>query len=138
MGNVVSAASVPATTIDNYVGELVDVQYERRLAIAGYKSRFGISIPENAFSDFYLSLGSTRLFKTIKCRHREGSLVVKVFVKPIPGLSLSDFLEELRRSHHNVSSKNISGARSKPVLRFDYQANEGFWSPYRTFCLRSG
>ena len=39
-----------------------------------------------------LSLGSARFLKTVKCRHRNGYLVVKIFIKPDPGLSL--------RTHH--------------------------------------
>jgi phosphoinositide-3-kinase regulatory subunit 4 len=35
--------------------------------------------------------------KTIKCRHREGALVVKIFVKPSPVVSLGKYIEELRR-----------------------------------------
>ncbi|KAF7796314.1 hypothetical protein EIP86_007491, partial [Pleurotus ostreatoroseus] len=33
------------------------------------------------------SLGSARFLKTVKCRHKNGYLVVKIFVKPDPGLS---------------------------------------------------
>ena len=41
---------------------------------------------------FASSLGSARFLKTVKCRHRNGYLVVKIFIKPDPGLSL--------RTHH--------------------------------------
>lgn len=44
--------------------------------------------------------------KTIRCRHREGSLVVKIFVKPAPGTSLGRYLEDLRRGWHPSVAKN--------------------------------
>ncbi|KAI9005053.1 hypothetical protein DFJ74DRAFT_403557 [Hyaloraphidium curvatum] len=80
MGNVVSSANIAAAVgIDSYVSELTDVQYER-------------------------SLGGARLMKTIKCRHREGALVVKIFVKPSAGLPLGRYIEELRRERRALES----------------------------------
>ncbi|KAJ3210567.1 Serine/threonine-protein kinase [Dinochytrium kinnereticum] len=75
MGNVVTAAYTAADPrltkgIDSYVGELPDVSYEK-------------------------SLGSARFMKTIRCKHREGSLVVKLFVKPDPSVSLKQVVKEL-------------------------------------------
>lgn len=46
------------------------------------------------------TLGNSRLLKTIKCRHSEGILTIKVFVKPDQGVSLekyAKFLAEERR-----------------------------------------
>ena len=34
------------------------------------------------------SLGYSRFLKTVKCKHRNGHLVIKIFIKPDPGLSL--------------------------------------------------
>ncbi|KZT00186.1 ARM repeat-containing protein [Laetiporus sulphureus 93-53] len=42
------------------------------------------------------SMGSARFLKTVKCRHRNGYLVVKIFVKPDPGLSLRKQHRRLR------------------------------------------
>lgn len=42
------------------------------------------------------SLGSARFLKTVKCRHQNGYLVVKVFIKPDPGLSLRNYLRRLK------------------------------------------
>ncbi|CAL1709651.1 unnamed protein product [Somion occarium] len=37
------------------------------------------------------SLGSARFLKTVRCRHKNGYLVVKIFIKPDPGLSLRKY-----------------------------------------------
>ncbi|KAF5350674.1 hypothetical protein D9756_008730 [Leucocoprinus leucothites] len=66
MGNTHSGFNLTRTTgaLDSFVAELGgDIVYEK-------------------------SLGSARFLKTVKCRHRNGFLVVKVFIKPDPGLSL--------------------------------------------------
>lgn len=42
------------------------------------------------------SLGSSRFLKTVKCGHRNGPLVVKVFIKPDPGLSLRTYARRLK------------------------------------------
>ncbi|PCH37519.1 hypothetical protein WOLCODRAFT_140908 [Wolfiporia cocos MD-104 SS10] len=71
MGN---AQSLTRTTgaLDSFVAELgSDVTYER-------------------------SLGSARFLKTVKCRHKNGYLVVKIFVKPDPGLSLRKYHRRLK------------------------------------------
>ncbi|KAF8153240.1 hypothetical protein B0H34DRAFT_820167 [Crassisporium funariophilum] len=70
MGNIHSGSALTRTTValDSFVAELGgDIIFEK-------------------------SLGSARFLKTVKCRHRNGYLVVKVFIKPDPGLSL--------RTHH--------------------------------------
>ncbi|OAJ37211.1 hypothetical protein BDEG_21263 [Batrachochytrium dendrobatidis JEL423] len=73
MGNLVSNARPRATLagIDSYVGELPDVLYEK-------------------------SLGSSRFLKTIRCRHPEGLVVVKIFIKPEPSLSLKKYVKTLQ------------------------------------------
>ncbi|KAI0701928.1 hypothetical protein BC835DRAFT_1321753 [Cytidiella melzeri] len=42
------------------------------------------------------SLGSARFLKTVKCRHKNGPLVVKIFVKPDPGVSLRRYYKRLK------------------------------------------
>ncbi|EED79789.1 predicted protein [Postia placenta Mad-698-R] len=42
------------------------------------------------------SLGSARFLKTVKCRHKSGYLVVKIFVKPDPGLSMRKYHRRLK------------------------------------------
>ncbi|KAF9259304.1 ARM repeat-containing protein [Marasmius fiardii PR-910] len=70
MGNAQSVSNLMRTTValDSYTSELGgDIFYEKRL-------------------------GYARFLKTIKCRHKNGSLVVKVFIKPHPGVSLKSFM----------------------------------------------
>ncbi|KAJ3044348.1 Serine/threonine-protein kinase, partial [Rhizophlyctis rosea] len=77
MGNIVSPAT-PRTTpagIDSYVSELSELQYEK-------------------------SLGSARFMKTIKCKHLEGPVVVKIFIKPEPNLSLRRYVKGLQGTLH--------------------------------------
>ena len=45
---------------------------------------------------FDLSLSSARFLKTVRCRHRNGPLVVKIFIKPDPGVSLRKFQRRLK------------------------------------------
>ncbi|KZT22328.1 WD40 repeat-like protein [Neolentinus lepideus HHB14362 ss-1] len=74
MGNAQSGSSLTRTggALDSFVAELGnDIVYEK-------------------------SLGSARFLKTVKCRHRYGHLVVKIFIKPDPGLSLRSYHKRLK------------------------------------------
>ncbi|KAF8579068.1 ARM repeat-containing protein [Ramaria rubella] len=42
------------------------------------------------------SLGSSRFLKTVKCNHRNGALVVKIFIKSDPGLNLRTYARRLK------------------------------------------
>ena len=42
------------------------------------------------------SLGISRFLKTVKCKHRNGHLVIKIFIKPDPGLSLRMYTRRLK------------------------------------------
>ncbi|KAI6038614.1 hypothetical protein EDC04DRAFT_2896147 [Pisolithus marmoratus] len=66
MGNVQSGSTLTRTggALDSFVSELGgDIVYEK-------------------------SIGHCRFLKTVKCRHRNGYLVVKIFIKHDPGISL--------------------------------------------------
>lgn len=41
-------------------------------------------------------MGSSRFLKAVRGRHRQGALVVKVFVKQDPALSLKPFVRRLK------------------------------------------
>ncbi|CAK5279344.1 unnamed protein product [Mycena citricolor] len=74
MGNAHSGSTLTRTTaaLDSFVAELgSDVVYER-------------------------SLGSARFLKTVKSRHHNGYLVMKIFIKPDPGLSLRSYQRRLK------------------------------------------
>ncbi|KAL1922119.1 uncharacterized protein VTP21DRAFT_10761 [Calcarisporiella thermophila] len=72
MGNEFSSVttSTAVAGIDSYVSELSDVQYEK-------------------------SLGSARFLKTIRGRHKEGSVVVKIFIKPSENYSLQAYMKRI-------------------------------------------
>ncbi|CAG8444654.1 3441_t:CDS:10 [Ambispora leptoticha] len=80
MGNNISstAASIATAGIDSYVSELGDIQYEK-------------------------SLSSARFMKTIRGRHKDSAVVVKIFIKPEPGLSLSHIVKALEEEKDNLS-----------------------------------
>ncbi|KAH6910746.1 other/VPS15 protein kinase [Coprinopsis sp. MPI-PUGE-AT-0042] len=74
MGNAHSGSTFTRTTgaLDSFVADLgSDIVYEK-------------------------SLGSTRFLKAVKCRHKNGYLVIKVFVKPDPGFPLRNYHKRLK------------------------------------------
>ncbi|KII91699.1 hypothetical protein PLICRDRAFT_51832 [Plicaturopsis crispa FD-325 SS-3] len=74
MGNVQSGSTLTRTSaaLDSFVSELgTDIVYEK-------------------------SLGSARFLKTVKCRHKNGYVVMKIFIKPDPGLSLRTYHRRLK------------------------------------------
>ncbi|KAH7928336.1 ARM repeat-containing protein [Leucogyrophana mollusca] len=80
MGNAQSGSTLTRTSgaLDSFVAELGgDVVYDR-------------------------SLGQARFLKTVKCRHRNGFLVVKIFIKQDPGISLRNYLRRLKMDRESL------------------------------------
>ncbi|KAJ7842772.1 hypothetical protein B0H13DRAFT_2098330 [Mycena leptocephala] len=74
MGNTQSGSTLTRTTaaLDSFVAELgTDIIYEK-------------------------SLGSARFLKTVKCCHHNGYMVIKIFIKSDPGLSLRNYHRRLK------------------------------------------
>lgn len=93
MGNAQSLIRTSGA-LDSFVTELgSDIVYERR---CGLLYNFGLLL-----ADVTYSLGSARFLKTVKCRHRNGYLVVKIFIKPDPGMSLRRYHKRLKRKSHS-------------------------------------
>lgn len=72
MGNVQSGSTLTRTggALDSFVSELGgDIVYEK-------------------------SIGHCRFLKTVKCRHRNGYLVIKIFIKHDPGISLRTYVRK--------------------------------------------
>ncbi|QRV84883.1 phosphoinositide 3-kinase regulatory subunit 4 [Ceratobasidium sp. AG-Ba] len=81
MGNSVSGQynNRPGGALDSYVSELgPDVVYEK-------------------------SVGSARFLKTVRARHRNGPLVIKVFIKPSSDLTLRDHKTRLRNHRDKLA-----------------------------------
>ncbi|ORX99188.1 ARM repeat-containing protein [Basidiobolus meristosporus CBS 931.73] len=62
-------------------------------------NNFSSTIPSTATAGidsyvFNISLGSARFMKTIRCKHKEGSVVVKIFIKPYAELSLKPYINQ--------------------------------------------
>lgn len=91
MGNVHSGTNLTRTAgaLDSFVAELGgDIIYDKRY---GIHQRSGA--PNQSPCS---SLGAPRFLKTVKCRHRNGPLVVKIFIKPDPGISLRNYTRRLK------------------------------------------
>jgi phosphoinositide-3-kinase regulatory subunit 4 len=109
MGNSVSTVTPSAATagIDSYVSELGDIHYDKRQAhqlhyhypppLLGDTINSHEDVLQHADSSpsTYDSLGSARFMKTIRGRQREGTVVVKIFVKPESGYSLKRIARKL-------------------------------------------
>jgi hypothetical protein len=64
------------------------------------------------------SLGSARFLKTVKCAHRNGFVVVKIFIKPDPGLSLRSYSKRLKGVWAGVEAlSSLSDAVAQPSVR---------------------
>lgn len=61
--------------------------------------RAGIDIPELEDIHYEKSLSSARFLKTIRARHQDGPVVVKIFAKP-PGVSLDHYRQHILCMHH--------------------------------------
>jgi hypothetical protein len=93
MGNTQSGSTLTRTSaaLDSYVSELgADVVYEKRFVA------FENNFVEPSATCLCFSLGSARFLKTVKCRNRSGYMVVKIFIKPDPGLSLRNYHRRLK------------------------------------------
>ncbi|KAF9349512.1 Serine/threonine-protein kinase [Mortierella sp. AD094] len=99
MGNSVSTVTPSAATagIDSYVSELGDIHYEKRQEPC-YKPSI-----ENYAYCLKTNLGSARFMKTIRGRQKEGSVVVKIFVKPETGLSLKRIAKILNEERESLA-----------------------------------
>ncbi|ELU36605.1 other/VPS15 protein kinase [Rhizoctonia solani AG-1 IA] len=103
MGNSVSGQfnNRPGGALDSYVSELgPDIVYEK-------------------------SVGSARFLKTVRGRHRNGPLVIKVFIKPSADLTLRDHKARLRSMYPSWSLSDFIDVLS--------QALGTNWPIYQTF-----
>ncbi|KAF9204954.1 Serine/threonine-protein kinase [Haplosporangium sp. Z 27] len=109
MGNSVSTVTPSAATagIDSYVSELGDIHYEKRQ-----------------------DLGSARFMKTIRGRQKEGSVVVKIFVKPETGFSLKRITKILNDERDKLSDvpNAIAFQRVLETERAGYLIRQYFFS----------
>lgn len=57
----------------------------------------GIDVPELADLVYEKTIGTARFMKSIRARHHDGVVLVKVFVKPYTPMSLSEYRQEILR-----------------------------------------
>lgn len=67
----------------------------------------GIEVPELADLVYEKTLGSARFMKTIRARHHDGVVLVKVFIKPYTPMSLSRFRQEIIRKAPSYSTPSL-------------------------------
>jgi phosphoinositide-3-kinase regulatory subunit 4 len=99
MGN---QPSRPSTALDSYVEELgADVIYDKRLVCMSCSS-LSISTVQLIIGRRLVwlacSIGTSRFLKTIKARHTNGPLLIKIFFKPQApqGISLAAHRRRLK------------------------------------------
>lgn len=63
----------------------------------------GIDVPELSDLVYERALGSARFMKTVRARHHDGVVLVKVFVKSDPRMSLDDRKQQIIRELFMVS-----------------------------------
>lgn len=56
----------------------------------------GIDVPELSDLAYEKSLGTARLMKSIRARHQNGLVVVKLVMKPFPQLDLGQYVTAIR------------------------------------------
>lgn len=82
---------------DSFVSELgQEVLYDKR-RVAAPNNR-----PGRLADVTRCSMGSSRFIKTIRARHRQGPLVVKVFVKPDVSLSLKQIYRRIKSTYSGL------------------------------------
>lgn len=91
MGNNISGPTQrTGGALDSYVSELgADIIYEKRYV----RHTLDQCIP---LLKYQYSLGSSRFLKTVRGRHRNGPVVIKLFIKQDPGLSLRTYNRRLK------------------------------------------
>ena len=57
----------------------------------------GIDVPELADLTYERSMGMARFMKSIRARHHDGPVVVKVAMKPYTNMKLDPIIQELLR-----------------------------------------
>ncbi|OLL25379.1 putative serine/threonine-protein kinase VPS15 [Neolecta irregularis DAH-3] len=107
MGASLSSLNSAATTatIDSYVAEIGDMHYERR-------SR------------------SARFIKTIRAKHKDGPVVIKIFIKPQQVYSLADIIGGIEREN-NVLVQVFNAFPPSRILETDkaiYAVRQHFYS----------
>jgi phosphoinositide-3-kinase regulatory subunit 4 len=92
MGNTQSGYTLTRTaaaTLDSFISELgPEIVYEKRYVL--------YVLTRDRHDNPFRSLGSSRFLKTVRCRHRNGPVVVKIYIKPDLGLSLSRYQRRLK------------------------------------------
>jgi len=91
MGNTQSGYTLTRTaaTLDSFISELgPGIVYEKRYVL--------YVLSRDRHDNPFRSLGSSRFLKTVRCRHRRGPVVVKIYIKPDLGLSLNRYQRRLK------------------------------------------
>jgi phosphoinositide-3-kinase, regulatory subunit 4 len=102
MGNTQSGYTLTRTaaTLDSFISELgSEIVYGERYVLHALVPRHLMMLVQ--------SLGSSRLLKTVRCRHRNGLVVVKIYIKPDLGASLRKYQRRLKGGWHEPPSASV-------------------------------
>lgn len=106
MGNVQPLARTSGA-LDAFVSELTpDIVYEKRSVVVPPL------LPNSPDSTH--SIGQARFLKTAKCRHRNGPLVVKIFIKHDPAISLKAYHRKQKGARPLLSHSVPDPLHSRP------------------------
>jgi phosphoinositide-3-kinase regulatory subunit 4 len=76
----------------------------------------GIDVPELADLSYESSLGTARFMKSIRARHKDCLAVVKVVLKPSPGMKLDAQVNKIRENLHSRFKKKTKRHRTDQRL----------------------
>ena len=62
----------------------------------------GIDVPELSDLSYEQSMGNARFMKSIRARHRDGLVFVKVVMKPYPSMKLEKYAKAIMSECHTV------------------------------------
>lgn len=100
-------ADQSSTALDSYVSELgSDISYEKRCVPQ-------TSLCAEVIAD--ISLSSSRFLKSIVARHKYGPLVLKIFIKPNPSMTLR--VIQRRLNSETTPSRDVSD-RQRSAMRW--------------------
>lgn len=71
----------------------------------------GIDVPELSDLVYEKSLGVARFMKSVRARHHDGLVLVKVFVKPYTPMALEKYKKRIIRTSLPVHLPTSSGSR---------------------------
>lgn len=77
----------------------------------------GIDVPELADLVYEKTIGSARFMKSIRARHHDGVVLVKVFVKPYTPMLLNEYRQKILREYTSPLIRRALSSRLTDLWR---------------------